>query len=201
MGTSSETISNKIKKTNNDLYGSDYYLSTEDCKKQSKQTKLDKYGDENYNNRTKFKETCLKEYGFENPMQSPYISAKSKKKYKFNGLNFDSNWELIVYKKLLENNIDFEYHPNITFEYINELTQKHHFYQPDFLINDEYYEIKGPQFFDKVTGKMRNPYRKNLSKEELEEMDALYEAKYNCMIKNEVHIITDLSEVNYESKF
>lgn len=198
MGLSSNIISNKIKQTNNLKYNSDYYLGTQECIEKSKITKKEKYGDVNYNNRTKYKETCIEHFGFENPMQSSNISSKTKKKYKFNNIYFDSNWELLIYKKLLKNNIDFEYHPNVTFEYVNELTQKHHFYQPDFLINDEYYEIKGPQFFDKSTGKMRNPYRNNLTDEELMAMDALYEAKYQCMIKNGVHIITNLSEVNYE---
>lgn len=163
--------------------------------------------DENYNNRIKYKETSLKKYGYENPMQSSVISAKTKKKYKYNNIYFDSNWELIIYKALIKNNIDFEYHPNITFEYKDSLNNTTHYYQPDFLINDDYYEIKGPQFFDSITGKMINPYgRKQLTKTELEASDSLYESKHQCMLKNGVCIITELNklfdllniEVNYE---
>ena len=35
----------------------------------SKQTKLEKYGDENYNNRERAKETCLEKYGVDNPFK------------------------------------------------------------------------------------------------------------------------------------
>ena len=44
-----------------------------------KQTKLEIYGDENYNNRPKFKETCLERYGVENPMMLEDISNKTMK--------------------------------------------------------------------------------------------------------------------------
>lgn len=39
------------------------------CTKIIKQVKLERYGDENYNNRDKSKETCLNKYGYENPFQ------------------------------------------------------------------------------------------------------------------------------------
>jgi len=44
----------------------------------AKQTKLEKYGNENYNNREKYNETCLDRYGVDNPFQSDYIKEKIK---------------------------------------------------------------------------------------------------------------------------
>ena len=43
----------------------------------AKRTKLERYGDENYNNPNKFKETNLKRYGVENPMLSADIRSKA----------------------------------------------------------------------------------------------------------------------------
>lgn len=40
------------------------------------QTKLEVYGDENYNNRTKYKETCVEKFGVENPSQNATVHAK-----------------------------------------------------------------------------------------------------------------------------
>ena len=45
-----------------------------------KQTKKEKYGDENYNNRTKAKETCLKNYNVDNPMKSEIIKENYEQK-------------------------------------------------------------------------------------------------------------------------
>ena len=51
-----------------------------DCKiKRIKQTKLDRYGDENYRNKDKAKQTCLEKYGVENPFQNKGIQDKAKR--------------------------------------------------------------------------------------------------------------------------
>ena len=44
-----------------------------------KQTKLEKYGDENYNNRKKINDTNLLKYGIKNPMNLPEQLEKTKK--------------------------------------------------------------------------------------------------------------------------
>ena len=103
--------------------------------------------------------------------------TQRRKKTKYDNLMFDSNWEVIVYKYCKENNIPCEYQPNITFEYLynNEIHQ----YHPDFLINGKLYEVKGNQFF--YNNKMINPYDRS--------QDELYEAKHQCMIKNDIIIL------------
>lgn len=57
---------------------------------------------------------------------------------------------------------------------------KEHFYMPDFKVRDELIEIKGDHFF-KEDGTMQNPYDHS--------QDGLYEAKHQCMIKNNVTIL------------
>lgn len=56
----------------------------------SKQTKLSRYGDENYNNRVKYKNTCLEKYGVENAFQNDIIKEKSSqtKLFKYNNSNY-----------------------------------------------------------------------------------------------------------------
>lgn len=58
---------------------------------------------------------------------------------------------------------------------------KKHIYHPDFLINNQLYEVKGGHFFD--GDKMINPYDRS--------QDGLYEAKHQCMINNNVIILKE----------
>ena len=44
----------------------------------NRKTKLEKYGDENYNNRDKCKKTCMEKYGVENPMKADKVKEKVK---------------------------------------------------------------------------------------------------------------------------
>lgn len=64
----------KVKRTKLEKYGDENYQNIDKIKK----TKLEKYGDENYTNRTKAKSTCIKKWGVENPSQS--IEIKNLKK-------------------------------------------------------------------------------------------------------------------------
>ena len=55
-------------------------ISTSNSRKEtiekSKQTRLEKYGDCNYNNREKAKQTCIEKYGVDNPFKSEQIKQK-----------------------------------------------------------------------------------------------------------------------------
>lgn len=52
--------------------------SSEETLNKIKQTRLDRYGDPNYNNREKNKSTCLNKYGVENPFSSDICKQKIK---------------------------------------------------------------------------------------------------------------------------
>lgn len=189
-------ISAKCKETKQQNYGDAHYNNRE----KAENTKLEKYGDEHYVNpakaketrlskygvdhhlkldeyKEKMKQTCLEKYGVEHVLQNHEIFCKTKQKHEYDGLKFDSMPEIELYKKLKETGVDFEYQPNVCFEY--EHDGKTHKYFPDFRIGNEYVELKGAHFFE--NGKMINPYDRS--------MDALFEAKHQCMIANNMKII------------
>lgn len=60
-------------------------------------------------------------------------------------MNVKSSWELykIIYHE--DHNDQFEYQPNIKFEY--QYDGKTFVYEPDFIVNGEIQEIKGDHFF------------------------------------------------------
>lgn len=135
----------------------------------SYETKQKRYGDPNFNNISKAKETFLRKYGVDNasklpatvekmkatnlerrgvefPSQDPEVIRKmresSKKKYVYEGLSFDSSWELAFYimnedagHKVVREPLMIPYESRgITYYYI-----------PDFSVNGSLYEMKGSQ--------------------------------------------------------
>ena len=181
----SENISIKVKEIILKKYGKEYYLQTDECRIKSKNTCKEKYGKEFYSQTNEYKDkvrkTCIEKYGVENYAQTNEFAKYHRKQIEYDGLTFDSSWEVTVYQYCKENNIPCEYQPNITFEY--EYDGKKHYYHPDFLIDGQLYEVKGDQFFD--GDKMINPYDRT--------QDELYEAKHQCMIKNDVIILNNIS--------
>ena len=159
IGLASKEIREKQEKTMDNIYGIKHPMQSNILFDKSKKTKKEKYNDENYNNREKYKETCkeiCKEiFGYENPMQSPEFNVSTKKKYLFEGIYFDSNWEIILYKFLKDHNIDFKFHDkNTKFTFFYDIERT---YIPDFIINGNVIEIKGPHFFK--DGKMICPWK------------------------------------------
>lgn len=194
----------KVKNTNNDKFGCDYYSQTneykmrviktsqnkwgvnnysqtDECKQRQKHTNLIKFGVEYATQsevvKNKARETCNKLYGSDYYTQTNEFSKYRRKRIKYDDILFDSSWEVEVYKYCKENNIPCVYQPNIRFVYTHN--EKKHYYQPDFLICDKLYEIKGTHFFE--GGKMINPFDRT--------QDELYEAKHQCMINNNVVIL------------
>lgn len=99
---------NKAKQVMQERYNTDYFFSNRDSfekvslerynqihpmknksiKLKLKQTKLEKYGDENYNNREKAKQTCLKKYGTTNSFN--YKKTKYTKMARYNDPNYNN---------------------------------------------------------------------------------------------------------------
>ena len=180
-----DNIKEQIKQTNIDKYGTYNPMQNPEVQNKRMTTCLEKYGVSSYLEYSDFKEqsikTCLEKYGVKYIGQSHDIHKKSKQKYTYNNINFDSSWELAYYIWLKDNNINFEYQPNIKFKYI--ANNKEHYYFPDFKIKNEIIEIKGDHFFDK-NGNFRSPFNslnENIQNE--------YKAKYQCMLDNNVKII------------
>ena len=180
-------------KTCNKKYGVDFVMQSQDVKDKAANTKFEHYGSCTYNNRSAAAQTCIKKYGVPHQMQVKEVVDKIHSKYIYDNLKFDSSWELAYYIWLIENNINFEYQPAIKFEYA--YNNKIHYYNPDFLVNGELQEIKGLQFFENKdsNGKLINPFDRT--------QDGLYEAKHQCMLSNNVRILTDTSLFNLIKEF
>src|ERR1035437_2660739 len=67
-----------LKLSNLKKYGVENQFQSEEIKEKSRQTKLKKYGDENYRNPEKFKKTCLEKYGVEHISQLNEIKKRKK---------------------------------------------------------------------------------------------------------------------------
>lgn len=205
---------NKMKKTMKDRHGKEYYLLTTKFKI-AQRKKWDKnYGKNVHPTQTleiknKIKNTFRTKWGADNISQTKYWKNKiqesykkhlaedpnyfinlfkeSHKKYSYDNKLFDSSWELCLYIWLKDHNVRFEYQPGY-FKYTFNSETK--YYYPDFKIYNTFVEIKGSHFFDLNTGKMINPYDRT--------QDEMYEAKHQCMLENNVHIILDCSTyINY----
>lgn len=170
-----QEIYNKMIETNNKVYGVDHPI-------------------QNKNIQLKLQSTCKSKYGVSSYSQTPEFHQKCHKKYtneKYPGITFGSSWEFKVYDFLTEHDIEFKYQLEpIPYEYDG----KTYYYIPDFLINGRIYEVKGDMFFrvNESTGKeeMFCPYRyDDWSDEHYIWMCGKYEAKHQCMIKNNVVIL------------
>ena len=54
-------------------YGCKCSLQNEEVRRKIKQTKLEKYGDENFINHKKYKQTCLEKYSVDNSFKADEI--------------------------------------------------------------------------------------------------------------------------------
>lgn len=163
-------------KTNQSKLGVDYPFQSKEIQDKVTKTYIDKFG------KSRNTGTLINYYeslGVKNISQTHEWAVKVHKKVKYKDISFDSNWEVIVYKFCEEHNLNFEYQPNVLFEY--EFNGEKHYYHPDFLIEGKLFEVKGEHFFD--GDKMINPFNRN------EYNDNIAEAKHQCMIKNNVTII------------
>lgn len=149
---------------------------------------LTKYGVENCASleevKEKKKETCMKTYGVDSFSKTPEFAKMKKSNYEYEGLKFDSSWELYYFIFCKDNGIDIERN-NEGIPYLANGSV--HMYFPDFIINgNSLVEIKGDHFLE--NGSLVNPFDRS------EETDMLYRAKYECAIEHNVIFITDIEE-------
>ena len=203
--TQTKECQEKIANTCYERYGESRYAKTNECKERVKTTCLQKYGSMNpignEKVQDKSKQTCRLKYGCNFSSQSPDIQRKQKRKYyveltKFfpesdEVLKFDSLAELAFYIHMRRSNQKVEQQPNVFFEY--QFDGNIYRYFPDFKVGTKFYEIKGNQFFKNKdpNERMICPYRyKNWSDAEYLHMCDKYEAKHQCMLANNVIILT-----------
>lgn len=157
----------KIKAAVKEKYGVEFISQLEFTKEKIKATKRERYGDEKFNNLEKQKQTLYEKYGM---FHAPSF------KFLYEGLSFDSKWELAIWIYAKDHNEEIEREP-CCFEY--EFNGVMHKYFPDFRYKGELIEIKGQQFV-KENGEWQNPFDHS--------QDELFKAKHQCVLKNGVEI-------------
>lgn len=176
-----DEVKKTISETNERLYGASTYLHSIQGEEHKRKTCLEKYGVDSFSKTPMHTEMMKvanqKNYGVDWPQQNIEFMKDMLKKYTYYGMNFDSAVELAVYIWYKNNNVKFEYQPNVVFYY--ECDEKKHAYEPDFSIEGKLVEVKGDHFF-KEDGTMQNPFDHS--------QDVLYEAKHQCILKNNVEI-------------
>ena len=121
------------------------------------------------------RETCLKKYGVPCYFQTDGSIKQRKALYRYQGLRFDSSWELALYIYAVDHNEPIIREPVRLEYYIND---KIHYYFPDFLYKNQLIEIKGNHLMK--NGKLNSVFEKDSYK------DA---SKQQCMEDNNVRIM------------
>lgn len=189
----SKEVKQKIEDSLMAHYGVKHALASPEVQKKYQDTNMKLYGVKQHivakQVVEKAKQTNINNFGVDNPWKLKEIQDKCKQKYTFEGKNFDSAPEIAFYIWLRDSKIAFEYSPNIFFEY--EHDGKIWKYYPDFKVGDILYELKGNQFFENKdpAQKMINPYDKS--------QNDRYEAKHQCMLKNNIVILTTKDYIKY----
>ena len=187
----------KAKQTSMQRYGVAHYQQSQEAKNRKRKLSLSQYGIESYFQSEDFKkkkeQTVLRKYKVRHPMQNPEINKKRqntflkrygpyylnlKQRYVVDNEYFDSAWELATWLYCKVKNISITRNPCV-FEY--EFEGRIHKYYPDFKIEDQLVEIKGPRFFSvwgNTTSELINPFLKIQTGQE--------EAKHQCGLQNNV---------------
>lgn len=216
-GGASKQALEKIAKTKKERYGDPFYTNREKCWKtiesrygvshnfamksvieNRKQTYLKHYGVDNPSKAEEVKdkkyETNLKRYGsWYTATQSYYARAKQTRLEHFGKWNPDGSFSYIYEY----DNVHFNSKPELAFwiycedhgvkvsrdtvRFTYDFGGKQHEYIPDFRLNEsQFIELKGSQFV-KEDGTWQNPFDHT--------QDALYEAKHQCALRNNVRIL------------
>ena len=182
----------KDKKTQTSLkhYGVTNPNKVPEVRRKIEQTCIESYGAkspfESKQIQEKIAQTNLKNLGVANPFELKSVSIKGlqgrlkkygsvggkMKCYSYDGITFDSSWELAVWIYHKDNHIQIERQP-IQLHY--EMDDSMHIYLPDFRINGQLVEVKGDHLFDEFG----NP---------IFDHKHSWKEKYQCMIDNKVII-------------
>lgn len=144
--------------------------------------------------------TFLERYGVSSPMKSEEFRKRSQERlreywkngaifnsrniFQYDGVFFDSSYELYYYIWAIENGKSIERN-TIKFQYTVDGID--HYYVPDFVVDGQFVEIKGRQFINE-SGDWCNPFTENSRIQEV------YKEKGRCASQNGVIVITDISE-------
>lgn len=165
----SEEVQKKMKETNLRLRGTEYAAQDPEVKR-------------------KIQETCLRNNGVRHALQSKELLSKARRKYTYQGIQFDSKPEIAFLRYHQDHNIPIEIHPD-PIDYIDDLGTAHKYF-PDFKVGDQLIEIKGDHLLDKE-GKLSCDifYRSKPKDEDYDKDKVRSIAKAKCMKENSVKVL------------
>lgn len=194
-----DEIKNKRVSTNREKFGVDYPAQDPDIQSRGMEVQKSRQGYIGWENKElqkdaeikahseesnkKRKETSIKNYGVESVVSSEGNSNRLKG-YLYEGIRFDSGWELALYIWYKDHCMSAIYHPKYYIEYEDE-NGKEHIYWPDFLVNGQFIETKGDQFFNDKD----EPFNKYTR--------TFWWNKYNALTKNNVKIMRKEDMIPY----
>lgn len=183
-------IQEKKKKLSLEKFGTTTPLKNEKIKNKIRESLESHYG-KDYSkviNKERIK-TFKKKYGVENPSQVKEFQSKKSTRYKYDGYNFRSSYELIFYLYCKELNLNVEYE-SISIPY-KDYEGIIHYYYPDFIVDDQLIEIKGDHLLDDE-GNLNSSIYDNSEKQK--EID---KCKQKCMEENKVVVLKkeDISKI------
>lgn len=126
----------------------------------------------------KMAQTCINKYGVPLYTLTKEFHTFRTHKYKYDGISFDSSWELALWIYAKEHNESIQRTPCRLTYYCNN---KRHYYFPDFLYKGMLIEIKGDHLLDE-NGHLIDFYKTGL--------ETQISAKQQCMEDNNVFIWT-----------
>ena len=204
------SVVKQIEQDNLIKYGVKHYSQTKECQEKIQKTLSSRYGIPITNVRQipgmseRIKQTSLKKFGVECPFQAESVKnkcrqtwfkkygvphhtqsyetiKKTKSKYLYDNIYFDSKPELAFYIYCIQEKIPIKYHPNLNFKY--QYNGKCHYYFPDFIRLDtnQIIEIKGDHMVDQNTGKWICIWNRSL--------DNLYETKHQFILSLQIKIL------------
>lgn len=112
---------------------------------------------------------------------SYYKTDTFRKKIEFETIKFDSSWELYYFIYMRDIGTPVARYTGTGLDYIDAKGIPHKYF-PDFVLNEELIEIKGPQFLDKNLN-LVDPYGNNYKSG----------AKTKCMLDNNVRLVLPIS--------
>lgn len=128
-------------------------------------------------------------------MHNPEVIQKSRKKYLFDNICFDSSWELALYIYAKDHNEDIERCP-CAFQYI--YNDKIHYYYPDFRYKGNLVEIKGDYMIDD-NGNLIDFYNNHQYDEQLTYKQRCMEDNNVILMKyDDVKFAIDYAKHNYD---
>lgn len=186
-----------LSKNNLAKYGVENVFQLDETKKKSRQTKLDRYGNAFWANTEKAQQTCFTHFGVRSFAQSDIAKQQHHTVICYNNIKFDSQLELNFYLFCINHKLDVVVKPSKIQFFVDNKT---YYYFPDFLVNGKLYECKGKHLLQytesgQICG-LFNPYTTSKTEEERQNIQRHLDAKYSCMLINNVQLITTEEDFN-----